>query len=67
MDNATRTIIEMRKSVADMGLKLSTISYQLRELNEAGEFGEMPQGYYEELKAELNKAREALNNFYSDI
>lgn len=67
MDNATRTIIEIRKSIADMGLKLSTISHQMRELNRSGEFDEMPQGYYEELKAELNKAREALNNLYSNI
>lgn len=67
MDNTTRTIVEIRKSVADMGLKLSTISHQLREINQSGEFDEMPQGYYEELKAELNKAREALNNFYRNI
>lgn len=67
MDNATRTIIEIRKSIADMGLKLSTISHQLRELYQSGEFDEMPQGYYEELKDELNKAREALSKLYSDL
>lgn len=67
MDNATKTVIEIRKSVADMGLKLSTISHQLRELKQSGEFDEMPYGYYEELKAELNKARDALNSFYSNI
>lgn len=67
MDNTVRKIIEMRKSVVDMGLKLTEISLKLKEIDQSGEFNEMPQGYYEGLKSELNKAREALANFYSEI
>ena len=65
--DSTRKIIEMRNSVRDMGIKLTLISMDLKGIKASGEFDEMPMGYYEELHAELNKAREALSNLYSNF